>query len=588
MVLTASQISLVVLVQCLDFVQAQDDTPLNTTRATVGWVYGPNYRSTYDIVFSCVLTMGLCVWSALHLNIPAVTDSKARKWFRNAVWVGFGVFAPEGVMFSAYKNYAAAKSLLNAMKTETVCDRCKSQPQEGLEKVRSLSTSDHNNIYTADEKGRNWTMLHGYYAGLGGFVVDLDSDTASAVFNTESDARRLTLTPQGMLLLRECGLVPHIEEREIRDKGNSDGLAKAIVVFQAGWLIVQCVARLAYSLPVTLLEVNTIGHVICALFIYALWWKKPREIEEPTIISGSWIPALTAYMIMSGDTEELEGWREWMTLRPPLLPELSGLVFERALSVSSTSPSPGVSKSSTAISVDADPVAASKSAIKKGFGSLRQLEANKSMSTKRQKTLLHHADQPGRHVGYQKTRWLLALDAMALFPHLCCRLDDLQKAVNSDPPTYKSQVMLQPRARNWPNAGSIPEFQGKIVGMALWFATVTYGVIHISAWNEYFPSVLERWLWRTCAIFLAYSGALWLTINFLGFLSSKFSAAWDLALTGQAHKAVYIILVPVCAVHGIAYAFARLFLVVEAIISLRKMPPSMYVTPNWPQVIPHL
>lgn len=578
-------IRLCVLLQCLNPVNAQYDTPLNTTDKTVGWVYGPNYRSTYDIIFSCVLTMGLCVWSALHLNIAAATDTKARKWFRNVVWVGFGVFAPEGVMFSAYKNYAAAKSLLNAMKTETSCADCQGKPKQGLEKVRSLSTSGHSNIYTSDEKGKEWTMLHGYYAGLGGFVIDLDSDTASAIFNVSSNAQRLTLTPQGLLLLRECGLVPHIEEREIRDKGNSDGLAKAIVCFQAGWLIVQCIARLAYSLPVTLLEVNTIGHVVCAMFIYALWWQKPREIEEPTIISGTWVPALASYMIMSGDTEELEGWREWMTLRPPLLPELSGLVFEKT---TSSVPTPGVSKSSTAVSINDDPVNVQRSATKPGFGCLRQLEANKSMSTKRQKTLNHHADQTEKQVRYQKQRWLLTLDALAMFPHLCCRLDTLQTAVNSDPPTYKSQVMLQPRARNWPNAGSIPEFQGKVVGMALWFATVAYGAVHVAAWNEYFPSLLEKWLWRTCAMFLAYSGSLWLTINFLGFLSKRFLDAWDFALNGNANRAVYIILVPICGAHGLAYAFARLFLVVEAVISLRKMPPSMYATPNWPQVIPHL
>lgn len=79
---------------------AQYDTPLNTTRETVGFVYNPNYRSTCDIIFSCVLTMGLCVWSALHLNIRSQKEGKLRGWLRNTGWVGLGVFGPELVMFA--------------------------------------------------------------------------------------------------------------------------------------------------------------------------------------------------------------------------------------------------------------------------------------------------------------------------------------------------------------------------------------------------------------------------------------------------------------------------------------------------------
>lgn len=35
-------------------------------------------------------------------------------------------------------------------------------------------------------------------------------------------------------------------------------------------------------IPVSLLELNTFGHAICALLIYILWWEKPFEIDYPT------------------------------------------------------------------------------------------------------------------------------------------------------------------------------------------------------------------------------------------------------------------------------------------------------------------
>jgi hypothetical protein len=38
----------------------------------------------------------------------------------------------------------------------------------------------------------------------------------------------------------------------------------------------------------------------------------------------------------------------------------------------------------------------------------------------------------------------------------------------------------------------------------------------------------------------------------------------------------------------LAYIPARIFLVVEAFISLRDMPVEVYQTPNWTQLIPHL
>ena len=73
--------------------------------------------------------------------------------------------------------------------------------------------------------------------------------------------RRLTLTAKGMAILAECGRLPHVEEAEIEDKSKANDLAKATVIVQATWMIVQVVGRLAFRLPVTLLEVNTVAHV---------------------------------------------------------------------------------------------------------------------------------------------------------------------------------------------------------------------------------------------------------------------------------------------------------------------------------------
>lgn len=53
----------------------------------------------------------------------------------------------------------------------------------------------------------------------------------------------------------------------------------------ASWFCIQCLARFFQGLSISLLEVNTFGHAICTLFIYALWWNKPLDVTEPETIT---------------------------------------------------------------------------------------------------------------------------------------------------------------------------------------------------------------------------------------------------------------------------------------------------------------
>jgi len=81
----------------------------------------------------------------------------------------------------------------------------------------------------------------------------------------------LTLTARGMTFLAENGIIPNISERLIKDKSKANSFAKALTCVQGGWLIIECISRLCYKLPVTLLELNTAGHVLCAVAMYWFW-----------------------------------------------------------------------------------------------------------------------------------------------------------------------------------------------------------------------------------------------------------------------------------------------------------------------------
>lgn len=59
------------------------------------------------------------------------------------------------------------------------------------------------------------------------------------------------------------------------------------------------------KLPISLLELNTLGHAICTLLIYCLWWKKPLDIgqAEAIPVSGSDLERLVAAMCVTSQVE---------------------------------------------------------------------------------------------------------------------------------------------------------------------------------------------------------------------------------------------------------------------------------------------
>lgn len=71
-----------------------------------------------------------------------------------------------------------------------------------------------------------------------------------------------------------------VTEEEIQDRAKGDSLAKAFVLLQTTWFVVQCIGRAAQHLPVTELEIVALAFITINLAIYVLWWKKPLNVER--------------------------------------------------------------------------------------------------------------------------------------------------------------------------------------------------------------------------------------------------------------------------------------------------------------------
>jgi hypothetical protein len=142
-------------------------------------------------------------------------------------------------------------------------------------------------------------MVHSFFAVMGGYAIELRNP-----FFNERDflpdglygsprlmdgSITLSLTSAAILRLAQLhpSSIPRLTLQSIRDRSKADSFTKILACVQAGYIIAQVVGRLANNLPVTMLEVNTIGHVFCALIIYSFWLKKPFAVEEPIYIIGS-------------------------------------------------------------------------------------------------------------------------------------------------------------------------------------------------------------------------------------------------------------------------------------------------------------
>ncbi|KAF8460163.1 hypothetical protein BDZ91DRAFT_664718 [Kalaharituber pfeilii] len=210
------------------------------------WVDIPTRRGTFELLISCVLTLVLCVWTAVHPDVPA--PNRRGFWYcltTRSLWLVIGLLAPEYLLWQAIRQYLEARN---------ICKRLAELPFKArdIEYSRLISVLIFS-LRTAD--------------GYGPPV--------------------LQLKPEMVMKLVEFGVIAQhsdlLKQEPIRDKSKADNLAKLLVCVQASWMIIQCIARKCTGLPVTLLEINAVMHVVCALFMYFLWLEKPQEANIPPV-----------------------------------------------------------------------------------------------------------------------------------------------------------------------------------------------------------------------------------------------------------------------------------------------------------------
>ena len=67
----------------------------------VHWKPSPSARGTFDILSTCIITMLLCVWTAVHLNVPPPGSAWVPR-LRKIGWLILALLAPEMVAYTAW------------------------------------------------------------------------------------------------------------------------------------------------------------------------------------------------------------------------------------------------------------------------------------------------------------------------------------------------------------------------------------------------------------------------------------------------------------------------------------------------------
>ncbi|MCJ1248821.1 hypothetical protein MMC30_006041 [Trapelia coarctata] len=217
------------------------------------------------------------------MNVSGHGESSLTTWLRKVKWVFIAVLAPEFVAYVALQQWARAIAF-----------------RKKLNKLREEHYETEKLKLPNAQKPEPFGKTYAFYAVMGGFCAEIGfmHDTLT----------RVNVTTEGLLVMARNGQFVAISGDSIRDKSKADLLAKGLVIFQVLWLAGQAIERKVAGYPVTLLEIHTLVHIVCALCMFALWLYKPFNVRDPTVVNpgeDGKVQECLAWMILSSSEGHL-------------------------------------------------------------------------------------------------------------------------------------------------------------------------------------------------------------------------------------------------------------------------------------------
>jgi hypothetical protein len=257
------------------FIPLDNKTALNTDIVT-SWVSSPDRRGTGDILYSCTITIVLCIFTVLHMNVPGHGERPWKQYRRKIKWMFIALIAPEVVLYVAYTQYQEARSLC-----KTLNDLKPGDSESDRDQTVTTQTRHRWFKRSKSVSKPTFELAYGFFVVMGGFVVDVSR------FCDFAD--RLTLDANTVARMARCNRFLETRQADIEDRSKANILGKGLACLQITWMLIQCAARRASGYPLTLLEIHTFVHVTCAVPLYFFWLR----VSKPPG-THFWFPRLSA------------------------------------------------------------------------------------------------------------------------------------------------------------------------------------------------------------------------------------------------------------------------------------------------------
>ena len=201
-----------------------------------GWTSSPNGRGTIDIITSSLITLALCSWTVLCLNVYPEDWGFWRCGLQKFCMACLTFIGPEFTFQLAIGQWCSAR--------------------RSVEKFRKRG----------HELGQEeWTMTHAFFADMGGFVLH-------PKFSNKGRWAKFPLDSEQVYYLVNKNYVPYeefaIPIHKIEERNKVDGALRVITVLQILWYFVGVIARACQHLAITVLELATMGFIVCTLGTY--------------------------------------------------------------------------------------------------------------------------------------------------------------------------------------------------------------------------------------------------------------------------------------------------------------------------------
>jgi hypothetical protein len=638
------------------------------------YVPGPEGRGTIGLLTTCLITLSLCVWTAIHMNVPPgeIRRSKWRKFVHKLGWTVLAVFAPEVVVWRAFAQFTEALKLGVAINEWLLEYKKKRRHEQGdanerLENTDAAITSSDTKqdvesgnraksrtnwfwtkkllLCDTNENEGEWSLSMAFFAVMGGFEVKTDEKHSWLFRNApevplyklqgwfdqwelaSTEHQETTLTSQGVLCMVKIAFCSQKEvsklrllpfdaarlESIVRDKTKADSLAKGLVCIQGIWMLIQTIARRAAGLPITLIELNTMAHVGCALMLYLTWWYKPQDIQESEVVE---VDGQLAAYLSSG---VLQGCLRVERNETPRKPDttINTNDLGNGLSGDHNSESSLPAQDESAHKVE-------QSTQRVDDENRIQIPTQISMrSGQRFKEFPFIASRHWRYFGEMMRRlrlltdfwenqdhleWIkdgfITFDGKRPVKYLCYKASNLsiigKLGDDDDNNNDNDNSNDEDDDRDEEYSAITKSITNSLPLLAL--LSLFYGGIHASSWNSHFPSFIEQTLWQVAACTVASGGfvmLLWLSAVRV-FVSAPYEAIVRAVFEHWIISTIYIktaktwgdfavlIWMLVAKVWIVLWGLARMYLITEAFISIRSLPVGAYNTTNWVDVLPHI